>query len=261
VILRFFTERRSFKLAFAERGRADQKVPRIIEFVGIPGAGKSTIAARLEERLRDSVGVAPDPTVPSAAIGWISHRLRNRIWLVGTAFRNPRLLIRAGQLAATTRPVTKGRIKTCVRLLRFDRDPSPGSGRFVIRDQGKIQRTWSALMFADVEADEKHLAALWGSYSRGRIDTVVYVHCAVDTALNRLHHRLGNASRVERLESAEARPILMKGGVRLRRLAEQCAEVDGARVILVDGENPLEVNVAMVLNLLSADEERNQPGG
>lgn len=177
----------------------------IVEFLGSPGSGKSTIAKETVRLLK-----ASEVNAHETYEKWNSSRSARLADLAGSLL--DATLSRPGLLAATwtlagafAKGATGDRAKTALHWLsrcghyqRARRSP----GVHLI-DQGVLQAYWS-LVFAGHDA---HLATAWDRLeeARSHSDVVVVVSAQRDTIRARLEARPGTTSRLERaLDDSEA---------------------------------------------------------
>jgi thymidylate kinase len=195
--------------------------PFSVELVGIPGAGKSHLAAAVAAELR-ARGIAV--TLPQARLAPS----------VPVARRLARKTV-AGAASTLSAPLTTARVVRGV--LRSDQPrPSDVVGRVVqwlvaqdltrrtarqsgvtILDEGLIQALWSIGVRGDVEPV---LRVLDSSRRWHEPDLLVVVGVPPDLALARLSERPSQHSRTQRLAEDDRLPELRRGAALLDRLVE-----------------------------------------
>ncbi|ELY55497.1 hypothetical protein C491_17337 [Natronococcus amylolyticus DSM 10524] len=175
-----------------------------MEFFGVPGAGKSTIAHHVGQRLAaDGYSVA-EPTYTL-----VHDRTRIRRYLakmryaVSTTARRPDRTLSSGRLlAATAQPThsTTGKLLFNWLFVQGVVDAHRGDGVRLL-DQGLCQAVWSVALRADhdrlMELSERAVNAL----SRTGSAHIVIVEITPETARNRLAARATDESRVSPTEA------------------------------------------------------------
>ena len=209
----------------------------VVEFCGLPGGGKSTLARTVVAQLRLR-GVPTTEVMarlgPDAAR---AGRLSRKVAAMVTAAAEPgsaRLAVNVGfrsgqhdrrdQLA---RPVNLLVVRHSVRRARRRR------GVHVL-DQGPLQEWWSAAL----RADEGRVLALAAIDPAERADLVVRVDAPVEVLVARLEARGPRQSRLEGLEFEARARELERGEALLSTLCEQLVYSPGVRVpdvLRVDG--------------------------
>jgi predicted kinase len=212
----------------------------VVEFCGLPGAGKSTIARALVASLRlrgipTTEVMAPiGPTAPRGA------RIRRKTAVIarGVATRGgvgivTNLVVRSGQADARdrlARPANLLVVRDAVRRARSR------EGVHVL-DQGPVQEWWSAALRAD---DARVLA--WAAADRAPgADLIVRVDAPFDVLAARLARRGARQSRLEAIAGPALEAELARGAALLDAVCAQVLASPGAdrpRLVRVDGFGP-----------------------
>ena len=203
---------------------------RIIECVGLPGAGKSTLCGLVET----------------------PHRRR------GEASRLPRLDRRTCAaaraviaLALTVRPFRPANIARALRFAYYLRHYGPGGTRPVLLDLGLIQRLWSLLMQSNGFSEAKLHAALV-ALAPLAADDVVWVRLPLHEAVARMTGRPRGRSRFDGLDQALAEQRLEPEARLLDRLIGQARAIWPSRFVELDAMAPEAINVERLEDLLQA---------
>lgn len=207
----------------------------VVEFCGLPGAGKSTIAAALVARLR--LGAVPTtevmaPLGPVAGTGERLTRKVGRLVRMGTQ-RDAWGVARDVGLRSGQEDV-RDRIARPVNLLLV-RDAVARAGRrpgVSVLDQGPVQEWWSAALRADAD----RVLAWADADPAPRADLLVRVDVPDAVLLSRLGGRQGHQSRLERTDEVRQRAELHRGVELLDALCGQAARQ--VRLMRVDGCDP-----------------------
>jgi predicted kinase len=214
----------------------------LVEFIGLPGSGKSTIAHALADLLRLRGALVREPT-------WRhDHQYRHASRAVRKAalalaaplsdpFRAARVL---AWIAESRQPTPREAFKlamSCLYLIETTRRCVRTRGVHVC-DQGLLQQMWSVLYRATAEWEE-HRGLDSPLASAGALANVVVVHAPLATLQCRLARRVEGASRLERqLRGADA-PAAMKRAVaaqeRVEGVAQSLAARGAVRLLRVSG--------------------------
>lgn len=196
----------------------------VIEFVGLPGAGKSTITRALPPGWPTSRNTDP-AALPLARRLWLyRHALGFMLSLRPLALKD---IDRMRKLAAELRFYERG-----------------AAGPLVI-DQGMIQKLWSILLdrrrFSS-GALERLVAALAPTAA----DLVVWLATPPDLAAERLVARNGGNARLQKRPEEEMMAGLVAGQARYAMLLDLFRRHARCRVLELAGTDPVEVNAARV---------------
>jgi hypothetical protein len=220
--------------------RRTTSVGTVVEFCGLPGSGKSTIARALVASLRLQ-GVATSevmaPIGPSARRG---ARIRRKSALIARGMMSrggPEIATnlgwRSGQAAArdrVARPANLLVVRDAVRRAR-------GRAGVHVLDQGPLQEWWSAALRADSDRVLRWAAA----DPAPRADLVVRVDAPPDVLVARLARRPARQSRLEAVSGPELEQELQRGADLLDTLCAQLVHSPGTQqpvLIRVDGFTP-----------------------
>lgn len=206
----------------------------IVEFAGLPGSGKSTVAAGLLTAL-ETEGAAPiaaadlatDPgTLYSGRLRAVARHARFAAAVARLAWRSPRSRRERCFLVRTV----------AVMLHRFDESKKLDETRVVVFHEGMVQRSFLSL----VEAEGVGSQADIDRYLRHapRPDVVVLLRVSPHMCLDRLERRArGVPERLSELSTHDAVERLRDAGkifdLMLRRMV---SEGDSTNVLCVDGE-------------------------
>jgi thymidylate kinase len=201
----------------------------VIEFVGVPGSGKSTIARAFRPLLPNALGLQ----LPRAA------------------FRgSPVLLAHAAALLMSLRPFRANDIHRMVRIVEAQRVYAQPLSAPLLLEQGLIQRLWAIL--ADRESySESRLDSLIGVMAKAPPDIIVRVNTPYAVAASRIQARSVGNSRYERLAEAEIIARLGPADAIYDRLVGLYRRHAAAAIIDVAGTDPVEHNVARIAAFLA----------
>jgi hypothetical protein len=203
---------------------ADGPRSAIIEFAGLPGVGKSTIACAFRPLLADVRG----PQVPAA-----SRRASARVYGA------------AASLLLSLRPLSFNDLHRCLKIIEAYNVYRHGLGAPLLLEQGLIQRLWSAI--ADrTRYSPQMLEAFVGILAEAPPDVIVWVKTAPQIAARRIIARPRGNSRYERMAEPAIIDRLEAAGQVYETLVGLYRRHSGAAILELSGEDPVNGNVARV---------------
>lgn len=170
----------------------------IVEFVGLPAAGKSTIAANVVNQLRDHEA---KPLSPVAIINDRStlYRVTSKLYYaVGRTTTAPVEAINTAGAAGLTRLLTTADARSVFLNWVFVRrliECYSNTNRTIVLDQGLFQSYWSARLSEPDQFCNIIRKAVCDFY-RDRAVLVVDIQVPTETITNRLRERDPNPSRI-----------------------------------------------------------------
>ncbi len=218
----------------------DASVGYVVEFCGLPGAGKSTLARAVVAQLRlrgvptteVMATLGPDATRAarltrkfSAVLSGIRATGSPRV-VADVALRSAQQdrrdrLARPANLLVVRHAVTRARSRPGVHVL----------------DQGPLQEWWSAAL----RADDTRVLEMAAHDRAPRADLVVQVHAPIEMLVDRLEARGPRQSRLEALDPESRAEELRRGETILAALIDQLVhspDPGGPTVLRLDGLDP-----------------------
>lgn len=200
----------------------------IIECVGLPGAGKTTVCNLV------AVSHGKKGAVPL-------HALRPSKELLGVAWQ-------IALLCLSARPFSFDRVRRGFNLVVFLRHYQ-ARDITLLMDQGIVQKLWSILLGArqfSLGRVEKVLRAMKPLAP----DSVVWLRVPAGIALNRLVRRAGGNSRFDKLEAATAEAALLRNAGLLEDLIARFPPATGSTLYQLDGLTAAADNARVLDSLL-----------
>ncbi len=171
-----------------------------VEFLGLPGVGKSTLSHRVAAHLAAAGRLVSQSSYELAHdVGPGPRRWRKSIHVIAELLRHPIAAWRAARaVQRTTQPDLSTRLRlwfNWLLVLDLGRAASRRQGVHLF-DQGILQAIWSIAL---EDRDEAALSLLAAPAARSALpDLVVVVDADLDVVAKRLDRRQGRDSRVER---------------------------------------------------------------
>ncbi len=206
----------------------------IIECVGLPGAGKTTVCKMVSEP-HGGKGVVPL-----------------------TAVRPSRAVVEAAwhifALSLTTRPFDLKRLTRAFNLVLFLRHYEHRD-LMILLDQGMVQKVWSILADSTHHSSQRLDRAI-ASLLPFAPDWVVWLETPPDAAARRLGVRVGGNSRYDALRPDEVLQQFTSRQALLRELAERFCNKGHVRLLEIDGTQSAKANAARIDALFNEQNSR-----
>jgi thymidylate kinase len=218
---------------------SDQQRGIVVEFVGLPGAGKSTVAPLLGS------------AIASRGWSWGSREMINGIEL-HRMIRYRRLIefylghppeIRAAvRLGSTAPSLTPFRLMQAIKYVSIWSYRLALARRrqyqFLVLDQGVVQDAWSLLLRGPWRDDVVQAAVSRTILGSGLTHLLVYFDIGVDLAAQRIAQRPTRESHFDLLDQGEAVRQLKRQSDRLEALFTRVTDATGVRHCRVDAAQP-----------------------
>ncbi len=227
--------------------------PLIIEFAGLPGAGKTTIVEHIMEMERqENLGVLSFRHLSQLA--YRRNRTAQRLWRVtgamGLLVRKPGMMLRLLRYALLSKPFVCSRMWcvwdfiTLAEQLDRRRAEVPREHRAELLDHGFVQ-TLGSMVLPCAPARSEKLGTLVARALTDWVDGLVWVECSPETALFRVRRRVGGGSRFDRWPDEVFRQNQM---TMLQVLGDAVQRVGraGVPVLAVSSADPPGVNAVRV---------------
>lgn len=212
--------------------------PLIIEFVGLPGAGKTTVF---------------DPVASYLKSQEISVVLRSEIleeWQAQPQFKkflklipdNPNqlnILFQSLKLGTQVKPINLTSFSKAAKVFtNAKRLDSVSLCQAILMDQGLLQEIWSIGLTGTPPSIEHLQSSLFPLFESRKI-AIVYFKIDIETALDRIQNRSTGRSRFDQISIESAKLLLLKYEPYLKDILT-CAEKFGTPILEIDSERSIE---------------------
>jgi glycosyltransferase involved in cell wall biosynthesis len=224
----------------------------VIELVGLPGAGKSTIAHEALVRLRAAgLRVADDDLPPVTAFSRAMRYGRCMLF----SLRHPALIRAVTRYVASCGPLTRERLEFARDVIAhaFGATESKRSDvDVVLLSQGAAQAIWS-LGVGSAPVPTKLLHDVVASLrSAGALYAAAAVDVTAATAAARMAERTRGGSRFDRLRGGERRTRLESEATRMTAIGDALGDSLGERFVRLDGRVPAVTNASALTSHIDA---------
>jgi thymidylate kinase len=236
----------------AEPARAFQR-PLVCEFVGLPGAGKTSAAVNIVQQLR----ARGSPCGERRSLGrGTGGRVLSRIRKTEFHLTHLRHLMSALRFGMSVRPPAAASVARAYRVANW----AVGLSRVrhhgfdpVILDQGVVQELWSVTLTGSHWSQNAMERVLRGILREADLFLVlVYLDVGVDVAAERIRRRPPSTSRFDRLALSQAKRLMTSREPTLKRLFDQVVTATAAPWCRVNGERAIEDVGAEVIAFLDS---------
>ena len=223
------------------------KPPWVVEFVGLPGAGKTTVFHPVVSQLitEGTLLVARNEILQQ----WQKTDWANKIWQLAPSNLNQwNILIQALGLALRVKPLTSQSFlkagKVFSNLKRIDSTICYQRAPLIVLDQGLLQEIWSVGITGNPPSTE-HLMPVLTSLFQSRSIAVVYFKIDVETAGDRLQSRPTKGSRFDWMQPEVSSALLSNYAPYLQDILN-CTRSLNIPVLSIDASLPIETKTETI---------------
>ncbi|MBD2359253.1 AAA family ATPase [Tolypothrix sp. FACHB-123] len=209
--------------------------PIVLEFIGLPGAGKTTVFQQVVAQLKQQgVSVAAGDQILR---DWKHQPLWQRLWKLIPQTQNQwRILWQSLLLATQVKPTNwlsfSKAIKTYANLKRIDAIAQSQKEQLILLDQGLLQEIWSIGITGttpDLEDIRQELGLIFSQRSIAIVDFQINV----ETAIHRIKNRPTDQSRFDLMSQEAALQLLSQYAPYLQDIIN-CAQTFHIPVLEID---------------------------
>lgn len=232
--------------------RSDQPAqPLVVEFVGLPGAGKTTVSRRIVAQQQWDGRVCGHRRQLGRG-----HSSRLAYYARKAAFhvRHRQHLPAALRAGLTVHPRSLASALHAVALASWAHGLSVARERqleLLILDQGPLQEAWSVIVAGELWDRPAMSRVLGGILVGSELPfAFVHLHVDVDVAIDRIRQRTCRGSRFDSMSDVEATRILSAHRADLEVLVGDVAAITGAAACTVDGSLPVDTLCSAVTGFI-----------
>lgn len=223
------------------------KPPWVVEFVGLPGAGKTTVFHPVVSQLTTKGTLLVDRN--EILQQWQNTARANKIWqLIPSNLNQWHILIQAIGLALRVRPLTRQSLlkagKVFSNLKRIDSTIRYRRCPLIILDQGFLQELWSVGITGNPPSTAQ-LMPLLTSLFQSRSIAVVYFNVDVEMAGDRLQSRSTKNSRLDRMQPEASSALLSNYAPFLQDILN-CTRSLNIPVVSIEASLPIDTKAEII---------------
>lgn len=230
--------------------------PLMIEFIGLPGAGKTTIAQRVIAELTDAgyrcfgLSTLTSPEGITKKKGNLFQKLRTFYGLVLSSVLCRDIAVNAFLYTCRVRPLSfKSFQRLMVLLVRLDfvRTIMNEDFELVLLDQGLLQNIWSIATTGSIRENDKYLMRLTESVLNRFSPIVIGTRIEAAVAAERITQRRTKRSRFDTMPVEHTRPTLTRYSYVLAQIIDIVRNNNEKKLLDIDSGQPLDRNVNIIL--------------
>jgi hypothetical protein len=227
--------------------------PWVVEFVGLPGAGKTTVFHPVVSQLAaDGISLVTRDEILQQ---WQKKTWVRKIWQLMPGSQNHfSILIQALELALQVKPRTRQSFskagKIFSNLKRIDSTIRHRRYPLIVLDQGLLQEIWSVGITGSPPSATQIMPVLT-SLSRSRSLAVVHFQIDIETARDRLQSRSSQSSRLDLMQPEAAAALLCGYAPYLQDILD-CARSLNIPILQIDGSLPVEAKAETIARWIAS---------
>jgi adenylate kinase family enzyme len=228
----------------APLGRWDLRQQRMIELLGVPGSGKSTIGDKLVSDLqcRERRNIVEE---------WRRQSLPVKAWYILRGLLDIPAVVGAVKFARCAGLTSRSALGRLVRMVAKRHWVRTREGTLLLH-QGYLQDIWSMLTFDEGKPiDNLCIARFLHAMYRGTDPTFIYLDIDVDTATQRIVARQHGNSRLDGLAKDDIRRRL-NDRIWVADMIYTAAEASGMSTRRIDGQSSVEAVYTEAMRALAA---------
>jgi thymidylate kinase len=215
--------------------------PLIIEFVGLSGAGKTTVAERVLARMRSQgLACADRQLIGGRGVARAIHYSR----VAAFNLRNRQHIPLALRYGLAVKPFRRSRVRDALKLSAWAYRLNVArvmNVDVVLLDQGVVQQAWSPLLGGQLHNERLLCAALDSVLRSAQLSfAYVYFDVAIEVASERIASRPTMKSYFDGMAPAAAKTLLAAHKEHLERILAYAVDVTDAPCRRVDGNRSLD---------------------
>ena len=209
--------------------------PLIVELVGLPGAGKTTISQQVALKLRErGLQIVSRDEILNQ---WKQKNLLQKaLQLLPDNLNHWHILINSLAFAFEVKPINLQSFSKAVKIFtnvsRNDAVARSQECEIILLDQGLLQETWSVSITGS-PPQTKYLKRELTPLFDNRSTIILYCQIDIDTALHRVQNRQTMTSRFDLMDSKKAYSILEKYSFYLDKIIH-CAQTCDIPILAID---------------------------
>lgn len=208
-----------------------------VEFVGLPGVGKTTIKEYFKQKDKmhyQDVFFVPDNNQT------IFSNIKKAFIFIIFLFENITLTYHVFKFSLSVKPLNKQSLYRAFRLIRLCHLLKLNRGRNIVLDQGIIQLIWSIVISGNYKPKRKSLKNVIKSIDEFLPRYIVYCSAEMETILSRIECRETNLySRLDNMSKSQRKAMLFNNEDYLFKIISIIKEKD---IFLINLDTEQEVN-------------------
>lgn len=230
--------------------------PLVIEFIGLPGAGKTTIAQIAIEELTAagyrcfSLSTYSDPESVDKKSGGFFRKLKTLYHFALSCAVYRQFAVNALLYTIHVKPFSLVNLRRFLILLvrlKFMRTLMNGNYDLIVLDQGLIQYIWSIAVTNEQPNNDKYLERVLKSILDEISLFVIIVDVEAELAIERITRRPTMRSRFDRMSSSEAEAMLSRHKDVFAQIVDSADKFRKTGYLNINGSQPIKNNVGLIV--------------
>jgi len=223
-----------------------------VEFVGLPGVGKTTVSQQVALKLRErNLRIVSRNEILNQ---WRQKNIWQKVFkLIFNNFNQWQILINSLIFASKVKPINcQSFLKAAKIFVNVKRNDAAATSKdfdIVLLDQGSLQETWSVIVTGNTP-EIKYLKREIISLFYNRQALIVYCQIDIETSLQRIQNRQTNNSRFDLMDTAQAYSVLEKYTSYLEEIID-CGRACNTSVLELNSSITIPLQVEKVVDWIA----------
>lgn len=231
-----------------------------VEFIGLPGSGKTTIAQEVINQLTlaggqcFSLSTKNNPEDAQKNKGGILSKFKTFFYFLNSIFNHPDIAYYSLLYSFHVKPFSLTNLnRGIILLVRLNsmKTIMRGDYDFIVFDQNLIQNIWSIGAASINSTNNKYFKRLLIRILNVTSPLIIYIDTEVDLTIRRINNRVSSRSRFDDMPPDQMKVLLNTHKFFFDRTINFVEENERIKYIKINGDQPIKKNVELIISFIN----------